>query len=78
MNTFEIEHKKGTDNLLADALSRLNIPECHQQPETTFVDQIINTVNILLNADDQEMRIHEWTDEENQGTIPSWVEAEPV
>ena len=24
--TFEIEHKRGADNLLAEALSRLNIP----------------------------------------------------
>ena len=71
MHTFEIEHKKGTDNLLADALSRLNIPECRQDQEITFVDQIINAVNIVLNANDQEMIIHEWTNEENQATISS-------
>ena len=71
MYNFEIEH-----NLLADALSRLNIPECRQDQEITNFDQIINAVNIVLNADGHEMRIHEWTHKQNQGTISSWVESE--
>ena len=78
MYTFEIEHKKGTDNLLTDALSRLNIPECRQDQDTTYVDQIINAVNIVLSAEGQEMKIHEQTDEENEGAIPHWPEAKPV
>ena len=67
--TFEIEHKKGAVNLLADALSRLNIPECHQK--TTYADQIINAVNIILNQEGQEMRLHERTNEEIEDKISS-------
>ena len=74
--TFEIEHKKGAGNLLADALSRINIPEFQQ--ETTFADQIINAVNIILNQEGQEMRLHEWTNEEIEDSIASPEEPEHV
>ena len=59
MYIFEIENKKGTDNLLADALTMHNIPECLQDQEITFADQKINAVNIVMNVDGHEMRIHE-------------------
>ena len=42
---FKIQHKKGKDNILADALSRLNLPEFFQ-PEETFTDKIINYICI--------------------------------
>ena len=74
--TFEIEHKKGADNLLADALSILNIPEYQQ--ETAFADQIINAVNIILNQEGQDMRLHEWTNQEIEDSIASPEEPEPV
>ena len=34
---FKIAHKKGKDNVLADALSRLNLPESFH-PEETFTE----------------------------------------
>ena len=57
MYNFEIEHKKGTDNLLAEAISRLNIPECRREQETTYVDQIINAVKIVIRAEGHDMKI---------------------
>ena len=49
--------QKGTDNLLADALSRLKISEYHQ--ESTYVDKIINEVNIVLITKSQVIKLCE-------------------
>ena len=42
---FKIEHKKGADNLLADALSRLNLPNCDEE-DMDYVEKIINSVGM--------------------------------
>ena len=39
---FKIEHKKGTDNILADVLSRLNLPSCDED-EMSYAEKIINS-----------------------------------
>ena len=40
-----MDYKKGKDNILADSLSRLNLPECFH-PEEKFTDKIINYIGI--------------------------------
>ena len=42
---FKIQHKKGKDNILADALSRLNLPESFH-PDEEFTDKIINYIGV--------------------------------
>ena len=53
---FKIEHKKGADNVLADALSRLNLPNCDEE-DITYVEKIINSVGLEF---DPEMEILEF------------------
>ena len=42
---FKIQQMKGQDYILADSLSRLNLPECFQSEET-FTGKIINYIGI--------------------------------
>ena len=42
---FKIEHKKVAENILADALSRLNLPN-DEEENLTYVEKIINSVGL--------------------------------
>ena len=42
---FKIEHKKGAEYILADALSRLNLPN-DEEEDLTYVEKIINSVGV--------------------------------
>ena len=42
---FKFEHKKGAENILADALSRLNLPN-DEDEDLTYVEKIINSVGL--------------------------------
>ena len=42
---FKIEHKRGADNILADALSRLNLPN-DDEDNMEYVEKIINSVGL--------------------------------
>ena len=46
---FKIEHKKGADNILTDALSRLNLPNCDEE-DMTYAEKIINSVGLQFNS----------------------------
>ena len=54
---FKIEHKKGTENILADALSRFNLPN-DEDEDLTYVEKIINSVGLEF---DPEIEILEFT-----------------
>ena len=55
---FEIEHKKGKDNILADALSRLNLLECEEE-DTAYVEKKINAVGLEYEADIEILEFHD-------------------
>ena len=48
--SFKTEHKKGTDSILADALSRLNLP-AFEEEEPTRVEKIINWMGLQYESD---------------------------
>ena len=47
---FKIEHKRGADNILADALSRLNLPN-DEEENLEYVEKIINFVGLECDSD---------------------------
>ena len=47
---FKIEHKKGVENILADALSRLNRPN-DDEDNMKYVEKIINSVDMVFEPD---------------------------
>ena len=47
---FKIEHKRGADNILADALSRLNLPN-EEEENMEYVEKIINSVGLECDSD---------------------------
>ena len=42
---FKIEHKKSAENILEDALSRLNLPNDDEE-DLTYVEKILNAVGL--------------------------------
>ena len=53
---LKIEHKKGAENILADELSKLNLPNCDEE-DMAYVVKIINSVGLQF---DPEMEILEF------------------
>ena len=47
---FKIEHKKSAVNILADALSRLNLPN-DEEEDLTYVEKIINSVGLKFDPE---------------------------
>ena len=74
--SFKIEHKKGSDNILADALSRLNLPEC-EDDEPTKIEKIINAVGIQYESEIEIVEFHEMMESEAQEENLD-VESDPV
>ena len=56
--SFKIEHKKGTDNILADALSRLNLPML-EDDEPARIEKIINSVGLQYESDIEIIEFHD-------------------
>ena len=56
--SFKIEHKKGTDNILADALSRLNLP-AFEDDEPTRIEKIINSVGLKYESSMEIIEFHD-------------------
>ena len=46
----KIEHKRGADNILEDALSRLNMPN-DEEENTEYIEKIINSVGLECDPD---------------------------
>ena len=67
---FKIANEKGTDNVLADALSRLNLPESFH-PEETSTDKIINLLEIANIEEVEVIEFYNLTiEEEEEQEIP--------
>ena len=75
--SFKIEHKKGTDNILADALSKLNLP-AFEDEEPTRIEKIINSVGLQYESDVEIIEFHHMVkfeaQEGNLEEIPDPVE----
>ena len=72
-NQFKIEHKKGSENILADALSRFNLPNDDEE-YLTYVEKIINAVG--LEFDPEFLEFGEMIGA--MGTVGEEKEPEPV
>ena len=55
---FKIKHKKGADNVPADALSRLNLTNFDEE-DMAFVEKIINLVGLQFNPEMEIIEYHE-------------------
>ena len=55
---FKIEHKKGTDNIIADAISRLKLPNCDEE-DTACTEKIINSVGFQYDPDMEILKFHD-------------------
>ena len=55
---FKIEHKKGADNVLSDAFSILNLPNCDEE-DIDYVEKIINSVGLQFNPEMEILEFHE-------------------
>ena len=62
---FKIEHKKGTDNILADAVSKLNLP-VFKDDEPERIEKIINSVGQQYESDIEIIDIHDMIEFEAQ------------
>ena len=59
---FKIEHKKGKDNILVDALSSLNLPNCEEEDitfQTAYVKKIINSVGLQYESEIEILEFHD-------------------
>ena len=76
-HNFKIEHKKGTDNILTDALSRPNLPIIEDE-EPARVEKIINSVGLQYESDMEIIEFHDIVESEAQEgdleEIPDLVE----
>ena len=71
---FKIEHKRGADNILADALSRLNLPN-DEEENMEYVEKIINSVGLEFDPDVEILEFGEMvgateTEKEEKGQVP--------
>ena len=72
---FKIEHKKSAENILEDALSRLNLPNDDEE-DLTYVEKILNAVGLEF---DPEIEILEFGEMIGaMGTVGEEKEPEPV
>ena len=72
---FKIEHKKAADKILADALSRLNLPNCDEE-DMTRLEKIINSVGLQFEPEMEILEFHEMM--EAMETAVEEEEPEPV
>ena len=74
MKQHEIEHKRGADNILADALSRLNLPN-DEEENTEYIEKIINSVGLECDPDIEILEFGEMigadeNEREENGQVP--------
>ena len=74
--SFKIEYKKGSDNIIADASSRLNLL-WFQDEEPTKVEKIINSVRLQYESEIEIIEFHNIIEFESQKQNPDW-ESDPV
>ena len=55
--SFKIVHKKCADNVLADALSSLNLPNGDEE-DMAYVEKIINSVGLQFDPDMEYLEFH--------------------
>ena len=65
-------NKKGADNILAYARSRLNLPDCDEE----YVEKIINPVGLQFDPEMEILEFHEMM--EAMETVAEEEEPEPV
>ena len=56
--SFKKVHKKGADNVLADSLPRLNLPNGDEE-DMAYVEKIINSVELQFDPDMEILEFHE-------------------
>ena len=62
---FKKKHKEGADNVLADALTWLNLPNCDEE-DMEYVEKIINSVGLQVDPEMEILEFHETREATNE------------
>ena len=76
---FKIEHKRDAENILEDALSRLNLPN-DEEENMEYVEKIINSVGLEFDPDVEIIEFGEMVgateaEKEEKGQVPPELNA---